>query len=154
MQFIASAHAQTKEAIQGAVDAGNVLLQYQVLGAFCVFLILGLIGAGFIIRRQYNDNQALHNSNWQRFEKALVVIEASTAALVESRNADQALSAAINVLGKAVDELSHESEKHDSEVRHGLGGVSSRLDAVYLLLEKLREQIGGALERPRQGGSR
>lgn len=154
MQFISSAYAQTAEATEAASKAASILLQYEILGVFCVFLLLALLVCCYVIRRQYLDNQALHNSNWARHEKAIVVIEASTAAMTETRTTNQVLISTVNVLGKAVEELSHESQKHDSDLRHSMGNAAARLDGHFAILEKISEKISGALERPRIEASR
>lgn len=120
--------------------AADGLFDKGVLGTVCVLLILALVGLGLVIRRLYNDNQALHMQVTQRLGEALVAFNASTAAVTETRGTLQTLNGTISIMGDAVGEMSHENAQRDSEVRHGLANISASLNAVAQLLERIRDR--------------
>lgn len=139
-----------------ATKAADSLLSQGTLGTFAVILLLLLFVAGLTIRHLYKDNQALHALMFERLSKALAAIEASTAAIVESRGTDKALGATIEALGKALGELSHENEAHDRDVRHGLnnaamalGGLKQQLDKLFDRLDDLKSSVAAQTGRGR-----
>lgn len=140
-----------------ATRAADSLLSQGTLGTFAVILLLFLLAAGWTIRGLYRDNQALHALMFERLSKALAAIEASTAAIVESRGTDKALGVAIESLGKALNELSHENENHDRDVRHGLnnaaaalGGLAEKLKEITEKLDAIRDFVRPPTDRARR----
>lgn len=132
--------------IQATADAATAFyLNQGVLGATVVVLLLLLVVCGLVIRHLYNDIKALNAQICEKFARALTTVEASTTALVESRGTLQSLGAAIEALGKAVGQLSHENETHDREVRHSFGNA---MHALAGIADKLKE-IGGRLDDAR-----
>lgn len=121
------------------IEIAGLLKDYGPWGLCGLFLLA--------ISRLYDHNQTLHGRISEIFAKALVAIEASTMALVESRGTMQNLAKAIEAVGKALDELSHEAEGHDREVRHGLNNAAAALGGLQIKLEKICDRIE-RLEKP------
>lgn len=116
------------------IELAGLLKDYGSVGLNAILIVC--------VVKLYKDNQGLHSLMFERLAKALAAIEASTTAIVESRGTSQALGNAVEGLGKALNELSHENEKHDQDVRHGLNNAAFALTG---LAEKLRE-IGSKID--------
>ena len=100
LMLITSAHAQTAEAIKAAADAGDVLLQYKVLGAVCV--ILGL-AVGFLFWK-------LDRLSTSIMREMITALQANTAATVTGNLTVSALKTTLEATDDGVEKLSHQTE--------------------------------------------
>jgi hypothetical protein len=98
--FITAAHAQTAEAIKAASDAGDLLLQYKVLGAVCV--ILGLAVA-FLFWK-------LDRLSTSIMREVVAALHANTAATVAGNLTITALTTTLEATDDGVEKLSHQTE--------------------------------------------
>lgn len=131
MGLISEAHGQTAEATKAAVDAGNVLLQYQVLGAACVFLILAVCVLFWLLIRSYDRNTALA-------ERVIASSEASNTATEDNADALKEMRGPIAAIITAIQTLSREIEGESREVRHGLDNIRTGLEGIAKRLERER----------------
>lgn len=129
--------------VQAQIDQTSTFyLNQGVLGATVVLLILFLVIAGLVIRTLYRENQSLHTLVTTKLGEALVAYQASTGATAEMRSTILVVKGTVDVLATAVSELSHENEKSDQEVRHGLANISASLNSIATLLGNLRGKAG------------
>lgn len=140
--LIPEAHAQAAEATKVASDAASILLQYQVLGAFCVFLILLLIGAGFVIRHLYKDIKALNAVTVQDRERLITALERNKESLEGVETALNGVKSTLETRAQAIVDLSHQFEIIAKDLRHGLGNLSQAVDGIFKWMREGR--IGGA----------
>ena len=147
MNLIPEASAQAAEATKAAVDAADMLLQYRVLGAACVFLILALCVAGLVIRHQYNDLKALNKEYNDFSREAVKAIEAGRAADESVSDTLQALRGAFEARVQAIADLSHQFDKTATETRHGFANLSHATAGVLELVRDIRSAITGFLTR-------
>ncbi|KNY20875.1 hypothetical protein [Methylobacterium sp. ARG-1] len=98
--FITAAHAQTAEAIKAALEAGDILLQYKVLGAVCV--ILGLAIA-FLFWK-------LDRLSTSIMREVVTALQANTAATVAGNLTITALTTTLEATDDGVEKLSHQTE--------------------------------------------
>lgn len=131
MGLISEAHAQAAEATKAAVDAGSVLLQYQVSGALNVILLLTV---AFLFWRL--------SVAWDKYtglvERVVAIAEKSTATSASITAAMSTLVSTLTETTKAVQDLAHEAEGEARENRHLLGNV---VDMVRALFEKVEKYL-------------
>lgn len=142
VDLIPEAQAQTAEATKLGVDAGNVLLQYQVLGAFCLFLIALLIGAALVIRHLYRDIKALNAVTVSDRERLITALERNKDSLQGVETALIGVKTTLDTRAQGIVDLSHQFEIIAKDLRHGLNNLSQSVEGIFKWVREGR--IGGA----------
>ena len=125
--IVTEANAQAAEATKAASQAAESLLQNQVFGAACIFL---LIAVGILFWRLIGA-----------YEKIGKLTELVAGGLQASTNAQQAQTAAMERMqaaqvaaALALQEQSHETAKEISETRHAVANHHAGVNAVVEML--------------------
>lgn len=129
MGLTTTAHAQAAEATKAAVEAGGVLLQYQVLGAFSVILLLAVGLLFWLLLRSYDRYHAL-------VERVVSIAETSKATSASITAAMATLVSTLTDTTKAVQDLAHEAEGEARDNRHLLGQVAQVVNGLAERLER------------------
>ncbi|MDO9428469.1 MAG: hypothetical protein Q7T93_16755 [Methylobacterium sp.] len=126
------AHAQAAEATQAAAQAAGVLLEYRLLGAICVFL---LIAVGFLSWRlgKMQDRYA------DLVGQVATVAANSMAAITAQTSATERMQAAQAVAAEALREQGQEAAKEIQENRHTVANHLAGVNAVMELLARQRQ---------------
>ena len=130
--LITEAQAQTAEAIKAAGQAGDILLQYQAIGAFCVFI---LIAFGVVSWRYM---KALDKLAEQGAQMATIAAN-STSAIASYASAIDRIQGAQATAAEALREQGTETAKEISELRHSVSNHQTGVNAVMELLAKQRQ---------------
>jgi len=141
--LVTDAHAQTAEATQAAAKAAEVYLNQGVLGATCVFLIVLLVAALFVIRSLYNEGLASSARERGIIEKLITAVEGARDESAAVREAMRGIREILETRGQAIGDLSHQIDRTTTETRHTLGNMASILDSVSRWLHQGRGQNGG-----------
>jgi F0F1-type ATP synthase membrane subunit b/b' len=130
--FISEAHAQAAEVTQAATQAAGVLLEYKLLGAFCVFL---LIAVGFLSWRlsKMQDRYA------ELVGQIATIAESSKAAITAQTSATERMQSAQAVAAEALREQGQETAKEIQENRHTVANHLAGVNAVMELLARQRQ---------------
>jgi hypothetical protein len=130
-----------------AVKGFDVLLDKGVLGAFVVFLLLGLIFAGLVIRFLYNEGRSREKELVVLLERMLTLMEgAKTTSAQNAENlAKQAL--ALASVERALSELSHDVSSSVQASVHGFNNVGTSFNSVVEVLKDLRDSMKDLLRR-------
>lgn len=130
--LITEAHAQAAEATQAAAQAAGVLLEYRLLGAICVFL---LIAVGFLSWRlgKMQDRYA------DLVGQVATVAANSMAAITAQTSATERMQAAQAVAAEALREQGQEAAKEIQENRHTVANHLAGVNAVMELLARQRQ---------------
>lgn len=150
--LIPEAHAQAAEAISAGSKAADVFLDRGVLGAVCVFLILLLAVAGLVIRHLYND---LKTNNGQIVSYLAESIKASQGTLHTLERVEdilKELKATLDTRGAAIDGLSRQFEVIASDLRHGLGNLSSGVEGLARWAREVDRVLPNLMPRRERGG--
>lgn len=130
--WITEAHAQVAEATQAASQAAGVLLEYKLLGAICVFL---LIAVGFLSWRlsKMQDRYA------DLVGQVITTAESSKAAIAAQASAVERMQAAQVTAAEALREQGQETAKEIQENRHTVANHLAGVNAVMELLARQRQ---------------
>lgn len=130
--WVTEAHAQAAEATQAAAQAAGVLLEYRLLGAICVFL---LIAVGFLSWRlgKMQDRYA------DLVGQVATVAANSMAAITAQTSATERMQAAQAVAAEALREQGQEAAKEIQENRHTVANHLAGVNAVMELLARQRQ---------------
>ncbi len=142
MGLILEAQAQSAEATKAASEAADILLQYKVLGAFCIFLILMLLAAGFVIRHLYADVKAQNAVTVADRERLIVALEGTKDILEGVERALNGVKGTLDTRAQTLTELSHQFEIIAKDLRHGLNNLSQSVDGIFKWVREGR--FGGA----------
>lgn len=130
--FLTEAQAQTAETVKAAGQAADILLQYQAIGAFCVFI---LIAFGFVSWRYMKALDKLAEQGAQ-----LATIAANgTSAIASYASAIDRMQAAQATAAETMREQGGETVKEISELRHAVNNHQTAVNAVMGVLAKQRQ---------------
>ncbi|UMY16679.1 hypothetical protein MMB17_18630 [Methylobacterium organophilum] len=133
--LISEAVAQTAEATKAAAQAADILLQYKVLGAACLLLLLAVAILFWMLIRS-------HNRHGDLLERVIVAIETSKNASADNAEAVKSQTATITSLTTAVQTLSREFEGETREARHDLRNIGSAIRGIAKRLRASPEDDG------------
>lgn len=130
--WVTEAHAQAAEATQAAAQAAGVLLEYKLLGAICVFL---LIAVGFLSWRlgRMQDRYA------DLVGQVATVAANSMSAITAQTSATERMQAAQATAAEALREQGQETAKEIQENRHTVANHLAGVNAVMELLARQRQ---------------
>lgn len=134
LMLITEAHAQVAEATQAASQAADILLQYKLLGAFCVFLLIAVGVLFWLLIKSYGRYGDLVG-------QAIATAESSKAAIAAQVSAVERMQAAQATAAEALREQGQETAKEIQENRHT---VANHLTGVNAVMELLARQRQGA----------
>ncbi|KQT14004.1 hypothetical protein ASG40_19450 [Methylobacterium sp. Leaf399] len=132
--WITEAQAQVAEATQAATQAAEVLLQYKILGVFCVFLLIAVGVLFWLLVKAYGRYGDLVG-------QVIVTAESSKAAIAAQAGALERMQVAQATAAEALREQGQETAKEIQENRHT---VANHLTGVNAVMELLARQRQGA----------
>lgn len=125
--FFAEAQAQTAEATKAATQAADILLQYQVLGAACVFLLIAVGVLFWLLIRTFGRIERLT-------ELVAGEMAGNRSATLAQTTALERIHAAQAANAEALREQSHETANEIRETRHTVANHHAGVNAVVELL--------------------
>ena len=132
--LITEAHVQAAEATQAAVQAADLLLQYKVLGAVCVLLMIAVGVLFWLLIKSYNRYGDLVG-------QVITTAETSRAAITAQTGAVERMQVAQATMGETLREQGQETADEVKENRHT---VANHLTGVNAVMELLARQRQGA----------
>ncbi len=111
-----------------SLDIANLIREHGVVGALAL--------AGIVIAFLFNELRKATDKYLNLLERVVTVAEASKAAASDNAEALKDNERAIASLGSAVQTLGRETEGEAREVRHGIAGLQTSVEAVARVLDR------------------